>query len=221
MLPLSANAGRRSFVELILATAASLGLAVGSPYPEQMPLQHSATLLLAAWLAWRVRGRKIGALPLRCLLAFMLLHAFAARWIYSYVPYDAWWQNLSGSTLSSFFGFRRNHFDRLVHFCFGVLVYPAVSDIHRRRGRAPGESRFLAVEFVAAASVHYELFEWGLTFLLSPEDVEGYNGQQGDVWDAHKDMAMAIAGSVLVASVSVIRAAVRRRKSTGGRVHGS
>lgn len=150
-------------------------------------------------------------LPLRCLLAFMLLHAFAARWIYSYVPYDAWWQNLSGATVSSIFGFRRNHFDRLVHFWFGVLVYPAVSEIHRRRGRTLGESRFLAVEFVAAASVLYELFEWGLTFLLSPEDAEGYNGQQGDVWDAHKDMALAIVGSVFVAALSVARGRLRFR----------
>lgn len=200
---------RRPFVELILATAASLGLAVGSPYPEQMPLQHSATVLLAGWLAWRIRQRAIGVLPLRCLLAFMLLHAFAARWIYSYVPYDAWWQNLSGATVSSYFGFGRNHFDRLVHFCFGVLVFPTVTEIHRRRGRPLAESRFLAVEFVAAVSVLYELFEWGLTFLLSPEDAEGYNGQQGDSWDAHKDMVLAIAGAVLAAGISVVRGKMR------------
>lgn len=206
----SPQAGRRPFVELILATAASLGLAIGSSFPEQMPLQHSATVLLAGWLAWRIRQRAIGGLALRCLLVFMLLHAFAARWIYSYVPYDAWWQDLSGATVSSYFGFSRNHFDRLVHFCFGVLVFPAVTEIHRRRGRTPAESRFLAVEYVAAASVLYELFEWGLTFLLSPEDVEGYNGQQGDSWDAHKDMALAIAGAVFAAGISVVRGKMRR-----------
>ena len=46
----------RPYLELALAVFASISLAVGSPYPEQMLLQHSATVLLGAYLAvqiWR------------------------------------------------------------------------------------------------------------------------------------------------------------------------
>ena len=52
---------------------------------------------------------------------------------------------------------------------------------------------------VQAGSLIYELFEWALTLVLSPEDAEGYNGQQGDVFDAQKDMALATLGSTIAA----------------------
>ena len=42
----------------------------------------------------------------------------------------------------------------------------------------------------------YELVEWGLSIGLSPEDAENYNGQQGDMWDAHKDMFLATIGAI-------------------------
>lgn len=44
----------------------------------------------------------------------------------------------------------------------------------------------------------YELLEWGLSIGLSPEDAENYNGQQGDMWDAHKDMFLATIGALLM-----------------------
>ena len=31
-----------------------------------------------------------------------------------------------------------------------------------------------------------------------PEAAESYNGQQGDVWDAHADMLLATVGALLV-----------------------
>ena len=49
---------------------------------------------------------------------------------------------------------------------------------------------------VLASSAAYELFEWLLTLFMAPGTAEAYNGQQGDIWDAHKDMALALAGSV-------------------------
>lgn len=32
---------------------------------------------------------------------------------------------------------------------------------------------------------------------MSGKDAEAYNGQQGDMWDAHKDMLMATLGSAV------------------------
>ena len=57
----------------------------------------------------------------------------------------------------------------------------------------------VAWPMVQAGSLFYELFEWALTLVLSPEDAEGYNGQQGDMFDAQKDMALAMLGSTLIA----------------------
>lgn len=43
----------------------------------------------------------------------------------------------------------------------------------------------------------YEMFEWTLTIGLSPEAADRYNGQQGDMFDAPKDMALALLGSLV------------------------
>lgn len=202
------------FAELGIAVAASLALAIGTDYPEQMPLQHSATALLAGYLAIQIARRAIDRISLRCLLAFMLLHAFAARWIYSYVPYDHWIQAASGWTLSEKMGFRRNHFDRFVHFAYGALLVPHMSALFWRVVGRRWAARYLAIEFVAASSVVYELFEWALTVFLSPTDVENYNGQQGDAWDPHKDMLLAIVGAAFAVAVACARSGMGRNPRT-------
>ena len=44
----------------------------------------------------------------------------------------------------------------------------------------------------------YEIFEWLLTIVAAGETADRYNGQQGDIWDAQKDMALAALGAILV-----------------------
>ena len=50
---------------------------------------------------------------------------------------------------------------------------------------------------VLAIGALYEIFEWMLTLGLSPEAAEQYNGQQGDMFDAPKDMALALLGALI------------------------
>ena len=52
---------------------------------------------------------------------------------------------------------------------------------------------------IQTGSMVYELFEWLLTIVMSPEQADNYNGQQGDIWDAQKDMVLAMMGSTLLA----------------------
>lgn len=58
---------------------------------------------------------------------------------------------------------------------------------------------FMAWLIIQTGSMVYELFEWLLTIVLSPEQADNYNGQQGDIWDAQKDMVLAMMGSTLMA----------------------
>jgi len=62
-----------------------------------------------------------------------------------------------------------------------------------------------ALSSVMAISGLYEMFEWGLTLVLSPEQAEAYNGQQGDFWDAQKDMALALSGALIAVWVLLLR----------------
>lgn len=54
-----------------------------------------------------------------------------------------------------------------------------------------------AILFVPAVGGLYEIFEWSLTLALAPEDAGAYKGEQGDMFDAQKDMALAGLGAIL------------------------
>ena len=184
----------------LLAAAALLMLAscLGAPYPGQMYLQHIPTVLALTALALLAQRHSLSDGAFACLIVFLLFHILGARYIYSYVPYDRWSRALFGADLTSTFGFSRNHYDRVVHFAFGLLwVRPVREVCERWFGVPPKFARYTAFEFVLAFSLLYELFEWGLTMVLSPQDAAAYNGQQGDIWDAHKDMSLAMFGALL------------------------
>ncbi len=92
----------------------------------------------------------------------------------------------------------RNHFDRLIHFLFGLLwTRPLVEAAHRHAGYSVGKALLFAFLVIQAVSAVYEIFEWSLALLMAPESAEAYNGQQGDGFDAQKDMTLALAGNLL------------------------
>ena len=41
--------------------------------------------------------------------------------------------------------------------------------------------------------------------VMAPETADRFNGQQGDYWDAQKDMALALAGALVAIMVIAIR----------------
>lgn len=75
-----------------------------------------------------------------------------------------------------------------------------------------------AVEIVLPTSALYELFEWGIALTLAPGAAEAYNGQQGDAWDGQKDMALALAGAIVGATLAALRRhpATRATHAAGG-----
>jgi putative membrane protein len=50
--------------------------------------------------------------------------------------------------------------------------------------------------FVLGSGALYEIFEWLLAVSMDPVSSEAYNGQQGDPFDAQKDMLIASIGSL-------------------------
>jgi putative membrane protein len=76
--------------------------------------------------------------------------------------------------------------------------------------RSRNATIFMAWLMIQTGSMMYELFEWLLTIIVSSEAANNYNGQQGDVWDAQKDMALALVGSTLSALFAL--AFIKNRK---------
>jgi len=162
----------------------------GALYPSNTWLQVGP-VAAGLPLAWRaLRRAPISNASAACIAGFVLLHLFAARWSYSFVPYADW---------APMLGSQRNHFDRLVHFAFGVLaVAPIVEAGVRYWGLSARMALVFAVLFVLAVGGLYEIFEWSLTLALAPEAAGAYNGEQGDPFDAQKDMALAGLGAGLM-----------------------
>ncbi|MDI6102163.1 DUF2238 domain-containing protein [Actinoplanes sp. NEAU-A12] len=162
------------------------------PHPAEQAMHHSLTVIGLVALLFVHRWRALPYPSIVLILIFLSLHSVAARWMYSYVPYDQWTEVLLGVRLSEVAGWERNHFDRLVHLAYGICFGPVIVRAVRSRW-AP----LIAVEAVLSTSALYELFEWGIALTLAPGDAEAYNGQQGDMWDAHKDMALATVGALV------------------------
>jgi putative membrane protein len=142
-----------------------------------------------------------------CVVLFFALHTIGGRYTYSNVPYDAWAEAIFGRSVSATFGFTRNHYDRLVHLSYGLLaVLPIREFLQRHVGVSSRLALYIAVESVIAVSALYELLEWFLSIVLAGPTANDYNGQQGDMWDAQKDMALATLGSLMSAAVLKFRA---------------
>lgn len=175
---------------------------IEQPYPEIALLQHIPTMLLLIAAPALLRRWPLSTPALACIVAFMALHTLGGRYAYSSVPYDDWARALTGTSLSDAFGWNRNHYDRLAHFAFGALSVSPVAEIARRwGGLGPRGAALTVLAWVLAMSCLYEIFEWLLTIVAAGETADRYNGQQGDIWDAQKDMALATIGAILVLMV--------------------
>ena len=136
---------------------------------------------------------------------FLLLHEVGAHYTYARVPYDEWLNNIFGFSLNENKGFERNHFDRLVHFCYGVLLAYPVREVFIRVANAKGFwGYFLPLDLTMSTSMMFELFEWGAAELFGGDLGIAYLGTQGDIWDAHKDMGLASLGALIAMTLTAL-----------------
>lgn len=140
-------------------------------------------------------------------IGFLLIHTVGAHYLYSYVPYSDWTESLFGLNLDQTMGWSRNMYDRLVHLAYGIFLYPFFYRLFQVW--LPTLSAkvlfLLVIQFVMATSLFYEWIEWLIAIGLSPEEAENYNGQQGDIWDAHKDMLLATIGSMITGTIHLCK----------------
>ena len=195
----------RNFKSVVVSTMAVLivmVLASIEPLEWSSYLLHQfGTLLFLALMLGAYRYGYISSRSYALASIFLFIHIIGARYLYSYVPYDAWTQQLFGISLNELFGWQRNMYDRLVHFSYGLLLFFAMLESSKSIFNVQSTKLLVAIALMVnmSSSLLYELLEWGIATTLSPEAAEAYNGQQGDVWDAHKDMALALLGGIIAA----------------------
>jgi len=116
------------------------------------------------------------------------LHTIGGHYTFAMVPFD--W-------VTNFFGFERNHFDRIAHFSVGFYAFPIAEWLWR--GKLV-KNDFLLITYpifvIATVAMGYELIEWVYAAVANPEAGIVYLGSQGDIWDAQKDMLMDVLGAI-------------------------
>lgn len=190
---------------LLAATLVWLGLwSLGPKHPGDFALEHILTALFIPLLIWTRRRFPLSHLSYTLIFLFLALHIVGAFYTYSEVPYEQWfatvgsWFGVQDLTLRRLLGWERNHFDRLVHLAFGLLLaYPA-REIFLRIAQVKGFwGYYLPLDVMMSLSMLYELLEWGVAVVVGGDTGQSYLGTQGDEWDAHKDMFFATLGALL------------------------
>lgn len=164
--------------------------AINPLYPRDWLLEN---LLVVGWSALLVatyRRFQFSNVSYGLFIVFLSLHLVGSHYTYSETPIGFWMQD--------WFGFERNHYDRIVHFSFGLLIaYPMREILLRSSGLNTAWSYFIALNCIVAFSAIYEIIEAITAVIVSPELGAAYLGTQGDEWDAHKDAGLATLGAIV------------------------
>ncbi len=200
---------RMQLVHWLLIALVILASIVASIHPLQMGdyvLHQVGTVLGMAFLLFLQWRRQVSMLGFVLTIVFILLHILGAHYLYSFVPYNEWIKQLFNADLNQHFGWSRNMYDRFMHFVYGLLLFKICWDVFSLwlPQVKPFKITLLVIQFMMASSMVYEVIEWMIAIGLSPESAENYNGQQGDIWDAQKDMLLATVGAICAAMIQRI-----------------
>jgi putative membrane protein len=196
---------RKTYLSVLAAAFAVLWIVLAiAPLSRSAWLLENALLVLG--VAVLVATRRIfplSRISYTTLFVFFCLHTVGAHYTYAEVPYDEAWRSVFGVSLNEAFGWERNHFDRLVHFSYGLLVAYPMREVFLRIAMVRGFwGYFLPLDLTMSTSMLFELLEWAAAVLFGGDLGTAFLGSQGDVWDAHKDMALAALGALVTMTVT-------------------
>jgi putative membrane protein len=175
----------------------------GAHFPHDWWLENALVAVFLIFLAATYRRLPLSRISYTLIFLFLCLHETGAHWTYSEVPYNDWTRALFGRSLNEMLGWQRNHFDRLVHFSYGLLLAYPIREVFLRVANVRGFwGYFLPLDVAMSTSMLYELIEWAAAVGIGGELGAAYLGTQGDIWDAHKDMALASLGALIAMSVA-------------------
>ncbi len=209
-------------VPLVMAITGYTSLALRDWWLENL----AVALAMLPLLIWR-RRIPLSNTSYLLLFVFLCLHEYGSSYSYSNVP---WGKQILFWAESS-----RNNYDRMVHFLFGLMLTLPLYEIVVRIANplSPGQSRAkiralesrpgdpslwisltIPVLIIKALSGLYEVAEWVVVELVSPQLGVEFLGAQGDPFDAQKDMGLAFVGSLIAVCAIAIGKRIMRPKSS-------
>ena len=177
---------------LVLLAVGAIALIVSAINPadrttwwlEVFPIFIAVPVLIAT-------ARRFPLTPLAYRLIFVhaLILMLGGHYTYAKVPLGFWMQE--------WFGFARNHYDRIGHFAQGFVPAIIAREILLRRSPLErGKWLFTIVTALCLAiSACYEFIEW-FAAVLGGSSADAFLGTQGDVWDTQWDMFLCLLGAL-------------------------
>ncbi len=179
--------------------------AIHPAIPEDWLLENLLVFFLLAVLAVSYRWLALSDLSYILILVFLCLHECGAHYQYSDAVPGEWLRHILHTD--------RNHYDRVVHLSFGLLLaYPQREMLIRKARLQGGWTYCLPIFTTLALSAAYEIIEAIVASVVDPADAAAFLGSQGDPWDSQEDMFMGLAGAsvaMLVLAVANARQRVR------------
>lgn len=175
----------------------------GPQYRHDWLLENALVLVAVPVLYAIYRKLPFSRLSWTLVCIFLCLHELGAHYTYAKVPYDAFFQSTFGFSPDEVLGWRRNNFDRVIHFMYGFLLAYPIREIFLSLANARGFwGYFLPLDLTLSTSALFELIEWAAAEVFGGDLGAAYLGTQGDPWDAHKDMALAALGALIAMTVT-------------------
>ncbi len=163
-------------------------------YYDDWILENILVFIAVPILLWTRKSFEFSLLSYSLITIFFIVHLIGAHYTYAEVPW--------GVTLGQWLGTERNMYDRLIHLLFGVLWSYPIYELSIRSGKMKDIwPYFASFMTVSAFAGFYEVAEWAAAVMVAPEAGTAFLGSQGDVWDAQKDMMLAMVGSLGILSV--------------------
>lgn len=190
--PLSKNPWLIGCIIVFLAVWANS--LIGTTDINNWLLENALTFLSLGFLIFSYRKHQLSDLSYLLICIFLCLHVYGSKYTYAENPFGYWLKDLLNS--------ERNQYDRIVHFGFGFLLAYPMRELFLRWLKSPTwVAWLLPIEMTLSVGAFYELIEWAVADLFFKAQGDAYLGTQGDIWDAQKDIFIAVLGAILATSI--------------------
>ena len=161
-------------------------------FAENLPIVLIVVLLVGLW-----RWHRFSSLAYILMAFLIFMHTIGGHYTFERVPFGA---------VTEFFGFERNHYDRIAHFTVGFYAY-AIAELLlvRQLVRSAWVLTLFPIFSIVTVAAGYEVIEWLFAISADPSAGIAVLGSQGDIWDAQKDMVADALGAILAVSVFNLR----------------
>ena len=167
---------------------------IGTTDTANWLLENTLSFIFVGSIIITFKKHQFSDLSYLLICIYLCLHVYGSKYTYAENPFGYW--------LKDVLHLSRNHYDRIVHFSFGfLLAYPMCEMFLKWLKYPRWVAWLLPIEITLSISALYELIEWAVADVFFKAQGDSYLGTQGDIWDAQKDIFIALFGAIVATTI--------------------